>query len=56
VQLILHIFLFFYSVQETNSSEQTGGLKNITLLSNLAAKRRNQLSWYAFPYGLLVYN
>lgn len=32
------------SVQENNSIEQTGSLKNITLLSNLAAKRRNQLS------------
>ncbi|XP_062167488.1 uncharacterized protein LOC133873750 isoform X2 [Alnus glutinosa] len=30
--------------KENSSSEQTGGLKNITLLSNLAAKRRNQLS------------
>ncbi|XP_059463104.1 uncharacterized protein LOC132191966 isoform X2 [Corylus avellana] len=32
------------NAKENNSIEQTGGLKNITLLSNLAAKRRNQLS------------
>lgn len=32
------------NVKESNSTEQTGGLKNITLLSNLAAKRQNQRS------------
>ena len=51
VSVIMMHYSFVYCIpiytQEITSTEQPISLKNITMLSTLAAKRR-QLSWYAF--------
>lgn len=47
-KFIIHCFYvkLLGNVQESVSMEQPNSLKNLSVLSNLAARKRDQLSWY----------